>query len=334
MKRIIGFENSNSRIKGLSDLKVLDYPNTIRKVRRMTNQTGSLSKGKVYEYQDQFYCVGALGDYGSGSKDASRYTDNDFKIETIIALSQMCNNGDSINLITGLPANLAERTDIIDKIKYNLIGTHRVGDGKAKKTFRIEKVNVASQPVGTLWGMLYDINGNEIVNDDIFGEKFLVIDIGFGTTDLVALSATQGIVEDSSKTLDIATSDYITKVYNAIDIEIRDSHLSQSGMTAYELDEQIRQSDTIKLTTGKFDVGSIKKDYQEEFAVSLKQRLGQFGYNLNKYHQTILTGGGASIMGNEITKVFNNDNRIKVINNPRLANVTGFFIMAKQIYGV
>lgn len=333
MKRIIGFENSNSSIKGVSSLKSIYYPNTIRRVRTTNSFNRSLKSIKIYEIDGQMYQVGFDNGYGSGSKDESRYYSEQFKTESAIAFFQMCNHGDRLQIVTGLPANLSSRDDIVQKIKETLVGPYRVKCEGQRKDFIVENVMVASQPVGTLWHILFKQDGSLKVNRDVFTKEFLIIDIGYGTTDIVVLSASMGIDDSQTRTFDIAMSDYVNALYKSIEQEIPQSRLTQAGITPYQLDQKLVNSDVLDIQTGVFDVKKIKRDMQLSFAEELKMRLDNFGYTIDRYHEVILTGGGSATLYQAIKKVFNDNPKIRLADDPILANVKGFAIMAIQTFG-
>lgn len=330
--RGIGFENSNSKLKGLSGSKTINYPNTIRKL-RSTAAHNIGNAPDIYEVDGTMYQVGFEDGYGSGGKDQARYYSDQFRIESAIAFSQMCNHGDKLQIFTGLPANLMN-TDVVDKLKNKLHGPYSVKYKGAKKEFFVDKVNVVSQPVGTLWSILFDIEGNPKVDTDVMNKNFLIIDIGFGTTDLVVLSASMGIDENRSGTVDIAMQDYVRDLYKTIEIEHPASRLTNARITPIQLDKLLLDKDILNISTGEFNVKEIKEDLQHDFAIKLQQRLNGFSYTLDEFHEIILTGGGSIIMEKAIKDVFNNNPKIKLINDPILANVTGFYIMARQMYGL
>lgn len=333
MKRIIGFENSNSSIKGVSNLKSIYYPNTIRRVRSVNSLNRSLGGSKIYEVDGAMYQVGFDNGYGSGSKDESRYYSEQFKIESAIAFSQMCNHGDRLQVVTGLPANLASREDIVLKLKETLVGSYRVKCEGQIKQFVVESVMVASQPVGTLWSILFKPDGSLKVPRDVFTKEFLIIDIGYGTTDIVVLSATKGIDDSQTRTFDIAMSDYVNSLYKAIEQQIPESRLTQAKISPYQLDRLLADSDKLDIQTGVFDVRKIKEELQLSFTEELKMRLDNFGYTLDQYHEVILTGGGSANLHKAIKQVFGNNPKIRLVDDPILANVKGFAIMAVQQYG-
>ena len=61
-------------------------------------------------------------------------------------------------------------------------------------------------------------------------------------------------------------------------------------------------------------------------------RLDNFGYTLDRYHEVILTGGGSANLHYAIKQVFGNNPKIRLADDPILANVKGFVIMAVQQY--
>lgn len=339
MAKAVGFEDSNSSIKVVCGGRVLHYLNTLQEVNE--NLLANLMKNnqKIYHYQGKKYIIGSVAGNGSGSKDESRYYSEQFKRETAIALSQVVDSDkENIKLVTGLPASLSERDDLIKKMKKNLIDTYEVTIEyneytKERKQFTISDVIIVSQPIGTLWTIIYNTDGTLKTNDkNIKHHKFLLIDIGYGTTDMVELSASKGL--GNNKTLNKAMSDYVANLYNAIEREYPESRLSAAIENPYELDKLLVDNDILELPRGKFKVGNIKEKLQDAMAQEIKSSLDKFGYNFEIYHKIILTGGGSKTLEKAIRKVFNNDNRITLVDNPLLANATGFYIIAKQYFKV
>lgn len=329
-KRIIGFENSNSSIKARMADRYLHYPNTIRKVK--TRSSIALKKLTLYEIGGEIYQVGFEDGYGSGGKNESRYYSEQFKIESAIALYQLCNHGDDLHIVTGLPANLAEREDIVEKLKQTLVGDYEVKVGPQKKKFKVASVSVVSQPVGTLWSILFDYTDLSLRDGNALNEDFLIVDIGFGTTDICALSASSGIDMERTLTLDIAMSDYINRLMRTIELTIPETRLTQTSITPYRIDQMLLNNDILKLPTGTFNIADIKKDVQEDIVNDLKMRMDNLGYSFDRYYKIIFTGGGASTLYNAINNVFANP-RIILADDPCLANVNGFYVMAQQTYG-
>jgi Actin like proteins N terminal domain len=336
----IGLDQSNSKIKGVSARKVLNYTNTLQELKESNTSALLKQKGDIFVVNGKKYTTATGDGIGSGSKDESRYYSEQFKLETSIALSQMVFGDvkEELKIITGVPANLAERNDVIEKIKRNLIGDYHVNHNKVNKHFTVSQVGVVSQPVGTLYYVLFNPDGtrkpdhNGVIDPNIFRKNFLICDPGFGTTDLVELSAANGL--GNNRTLPFAMSDYIADLYNRIEQVYPESRLSQAIENPYELDKMLINSDILSLPRGEFNVKDIKLELQEEYAEKIKSALGKYGYNLEKYHQIILTGGGSIVLENAIRKAFNNDPRIILVDNPIMANAIGFYILAKQTFRV
>ncbi len=337
-KTAMGFEDSNSSVKIVANGKVTYYLNTLQEVNEGL-LSNLLQNQKIYTYKDKRYIKGLVGGIGSGSKDESRYYSENFKKETAIGLSDIVTTqNEEIKLVTGVPASLSEREELVKKMKKNLLGEYEVEieyckETKERKSFSITDVIIVSQPIGTLWSVIYNNDGTMKSEDsNIKNRKFLIVDIGYGTTDMVELSAAKGL--GNNKTLPKAMSDYVANLYNAIEKEYPDSRLSAAIENPYELDKMLVNTDTLELPRGKFNVKSIKERLQNEMAHEIKSALDKFGYNFEIYHQIILTGGGSKTLEKSIRKAFGNDNRIVLVDNPLLANACGFYIIAKQLYKI
>lgn len=334
----VSSDNSNSATRVVTHNESIHYLNTLQEVDENLLSNLLKKNQKLYTYQKKTYIKGVLGGTGSGSKDESRYYSDDFRKETVLALSDIVTSEhEIIKMCTGLPASLSQRDDIIKKMKRNLKGEYEViinYNGQEQiKTFNITDVIIVSQPLGTLWYRMYNKDGS-LKSDDqsIKYMKFLIIDPGYGTTDLIELSAAKGL--GNNKTLSFAMSDYIADLYNAIEKEYPDSRLSAAIENPYELDELLLNSDVLVLPRGKFKVGHIKERLQTEMALKIKNALDKFGYNFEIYHEIILTGGGGKTLEKAIRKVFNNDPRIILIDDPIMANAQGFYIIARQYFKI
>ena len=338
----VSLENSNSSIKVVvQGREPLHYLNTLQEVNESLISSLLKSNKKIYTFNKKKYITGVPGANGSGGKDESRYYSEAFKRETAIALSQIVTSEKQvIKLVTGLPASLSERDDLIKKMKENLIGNYIVEIEydeytKEKKSFSIADVVIVSQPVGTLWSYLYNQDGKmrdfgNISGKAIKTKRFLILDVGYGTTDLVELSAADGL--GNNKNLQKGMSDYIANLYNEIEREYPESHLSAAIENPYELDEMLIDNDILSLPRDEFDVSECKNNVAEQMATEIKNALDKYGYNFEKYHEIILTGGGCITLFEAIRKVFNNDKRVKLIDRPLLANALGFYIISKQYY--
>lgn len=338
---IVGFENSNSKIVVISDEKIIHYLNTVQEVRETNTSRITGKKQDTFTYEGKQYIVGSTIGIGSGSKDESRYYSEQFKKETVLALSQML-RGDffednKFKIVTGVPSNLAERNDLIHKMKNNLLGEYEVIHNGIKKKFSIEAVGIAAQPIGTFYYMHYNIDGtrkpnrNGLVEKDIFQKNVLFLDIGYGTFDLAELVA--GVLGNVRTLPKAAMSDYIARLFTEIEAEYPESRLSQAIESPYELDRKLISSDILTVPRGKFNVKNIKQSLQDDFAQIAKSSLDKYGYNFERYDDIVLTGGGSIILERSLNIAFNNDPRIWLVKEPILANAKGFKAIAVKTYG-
>ena len=188
--KIIGIDVANSTIKiWTDDEKNLKYRNTIKEI----NDSGLVYSFKtdyqMYVYNKDVYEVGDISAMGSGGRGKSRYNSAQFKIETLIGITSIIdpNKTERVRLVTGLPSTLAKNTAVIEELKANLIGQHTIKsvkwDAVDNVSFDIVEVIVVPQPLGTLYNFVYDPVTKEL-NQKYLSQRSLVVDIGWGTTDL------------------------------------------------------------------------------------------------------------------------------------------------------
>jgi len=313
---IIGLDIANSTIKGCSANKTINYKNTVKQIKG--NIAFSFKKTDFYNYEGKTYEIGNPMADGSGGRTVNRYASANFKIEAILAISQLVSNGADVRVVTGIPSSLSTNGEVIETIENQLLGSHRVKIGNRTIRFNITEVMVVSQPTGTLFDLLQNTDGS-FKNKDLMESKAFILDIGFGTTDMSVLY--DGELRSSSG-FDVGVSDYILACQDAINTEYPNSNVYQ--VPRHELDNQLRNN-LIKTPFGEFDVSLITAEERKDFANSIYQRVMGLGLQFNEYDKIILTGGGALLLEEELRELFN-DERYEIKKDAQISNARGFFI--------
>ena len=194
--RIIGLDVANSTLKIWTNDLNLKYVNTIRQI----NDAGLVYSFKtdyqMYVYDKQVYEVGVLSATGSGGRGHARYGSEEFKIEALIGITACLKElpnlagHEVLRIVTGVPSNLAKNQKIINQIKQLLLGVHEVKsvtwESVRPITFEIREVIVVPQPLGTMYDYVYDPEADAL-NEKLLDQRAIVIDIGWGTTDIAFL---------------------------------------------------------------------------------------------------------------------------------------------------
>ncbi|QVK19745.1 ParM/StbA family protein (plasmid) [Mycoplasmatota bacterium] len=332
--RVVGLEVANSSIKGYANNKSLLYPNTVKAVTKTFE--GSFIKnneGFIAEYEGQVYEVGFVDNSGSGSKSITRYSTPEFKRECIFALSQLVERDDEeIRLFTGTPSSHSDDEEIKKDIINNLKGTHTVKliPSNVKRTFTITHVQVVAQPVGTLIKSWFNENGT-VKNKNEMKNDFCVIDIGWGSTDLLTMVGGRPKEKD---TINLAMSDFNKNLRDEIQNKHPESKVKYYYNSLYELDLKVRETDIIETPHGlkSYNIKNIKEEVQLDFAREIISRISNTGINLDNFYRIYITGGGSIMLHKAMQNIFRNDDRISLVENPQMANAIGFYILARQTW--
>lgn len=335
-KRVVGLEIANSSIKAYTnDKQPLYYPNTIRKVDNSdVKKALSTSNTPYYTYKGEKWEVGISNATGTGGKERD-YSSKEFETQLAIALSQLVHyEYEEIYIVYGLPATSIDNEEIVKQLqKY--VGKYEIIEGVRRRSFEVKAVKVLAQPIGTLFSMVYDIQGN-LQNGLDPRKKYLIIDIGWGTTDLVEVSLSSGIGEKD--TMNLAMSDYNRMLLELLDKKFQNRNIRNLYYNLYDFDYDIRQG-TLNVRGGVIE----KKDFfdeirvvQNELAKKIYDRLNTNGWDFSSYHNIILTGGGGMVLERAIKNTFPKEyrNDILLVDDPVLANAKGFYIFGRKKFQI
>ena len=328
--RIIGLDVSNSTLKIWTNELNLKYVNTIRQI----NDAGLVYSFKtdyqMYVYDKTVYEVGVLSATGSGGRGVSRYSSEDFKIEALIGitacLKELPNFMDHevLRIVTGVPSNLAKNQKIINQIKQLLLGIHEVKsvtwDSVRPITFEIREVIVVPQPLGTMYDYVYDPE-EDALNEKLLNQRAVVIDIGWGTTDIAILETAR---VRSTFSFNIGTSDYISDIQEDVNNTMPEASIF--SLAPHELDEAMLESPIVETPFGEFDLSMYMDKWQRYEAKRVYQEFMGLGLELNKFYKIILTGGGSLLYERYLRELFD-DPRLIIQDNAVMANSRGFWLL-------
>lgn len=330
MLKYIGFEAANSYVKSKSDTKEETYLNTRKVVPRFReNVFGEAGSNKqVYRvnWDPNSYTVGDVDGLSSSSREHKRYGKESYKLESLIAISRHVDTDDTVKAVTGLPGNHYRIQEAKDDIKNQLEGEQIIYVNDKAKVFHIEKVIPVLQPLGSLFYLMLDTNGQ--YRGDIGAKlargKKLIVDIGFGSTDIAVLEG-----------FDLVQTEGLNySMYNAfdfIDKRLKDQYpiLETQDYTLFELDDAIRYKDGIFYKAGKsYDLKSWKEDAFADVARQIMDKITN-KYNPTQYDFVIFTGGGVPALDKYLSRYVKSDNVHTIDGKSQAANSIGYYIYAK-----
>ena len=328
--RIIGLDVANSTLKVWTDELNIRYVNTIKEINDAGLVYSFRADYQMFVYQKKIYEVGLTSATGSGGRVVSRYGSEEYTIEALIAiascLKELGEKGKNqvLRIVTGVPSSLAKNSKITDLIKEKLIGFHEIKavtfEDVMPIEFEIGEVIVVPQPLGTMYDYVYDDDADEL-NDKLLDQRAIVIDIGWGTTDIAILENAR---VRSTFSFDIGTSDYISALQEDVNSNIVEANIF--SLSPHELDFKLIESNVVETPFGKFDLSSFVENHQKEQAKRVYQEVMGLGLEFNKFYKIILTGGGALLYEKYLREYFD-DPRILIKENAVMSNCKGFWLL-------
>jgi hypothetical protein len=318
--KLIAFETANSYVKVFAGGdKVVVYPNTLRPAPREFLYNKDT---KVYTIDGQSYLIGHTRDYiSSAGKGEDRYLKPAFYHESLIALSHFVENGDVIHASTGLPSIHYTKKNI-ETLKKLFIKRHTLKVNDKEVSFEIKALDVILQPLGSFFYSTVDEHGNKrSLYDKLMKGDVLVIDIGFGSTDLaeVSNSALIDYQEGGSAMLD-AYLDLIARMkqkYSGTPLETAD-------IKPLRLESETRNSDIFLYSNNPYPIGQLKEDVFNLHAQKIIYHVTTLK-DLSKYDYVIFTGGGIELLKPYLHRYVDKTNAV-VISEAQVANVKGFYV--------
>lgn len=326
--RVVGIDVANSTIKIWTDDKHLEYRNTVKEV----NDAGLVFSFKT-DYQmfvlnKEVYEVGDITAMGSGGRGKARYNGKSFKIEALIGIANILEPGtkDRIRVVTGLPSSLSKNNSVAEEIKKMLIGEHTIKSVKWDQIddiqFEIVDVIVVPQPLGTLYNFVFD-EKSKAPDQTLLAQRALVVDIGFGTTDLAML---EGSRVRGTFGFELGVSDYIANLQEEVNNKFPEASIY--ALNPHQFDVALLKSTTVETPFGKYDLAALVEKHKEIQAKRVYESVMGLGLEYNKFYRIILTGGG-SLQYEKYLKQLFNDPRLILQKDAVTANAKGFFLLGQ-----
>lgn len=241
----------------------------------------------------------------------------------LVALARM--GISEADIVLGLPVSTASSRKKVEAVKETYSGVKEaVINGKDVK-FKI-RVNVMAEPLGTYLSLVLDENSRPVRTSPYFHDQVAIVDIGYGTVNIVILergklaatrsSTLSGMVRFFGKIKGDLEAEY-GKMRPNEEVRIHRSVINHFGTGALKINGEFVQPDFWKRAAQY--KSQIAKDITDEIKLVLSEI---------RPDRILLTGGGALLLRNELLSC----NRHFIIHeNPRFANVIGFYRAAKAL---
>jgi len=252
-----------------------------------------------------------------------RWIESDEYHTLLIAALDAAINGNGgehqVLLVTGLP--LAYYDDK-DSLQNRLLGRFTVQrKGSSPRHVRIRECRVVPQPFGSLFSLAFNEQG-QIVDGALLDSVVGIIDIGSKTTNILATSKARELLKASSSVnsggWDIVRSIRTELEQTFQDLDMRDHQVAQAIVDRHA-----------KYYGRVVDLGTIIDDVVQPFAEQVAATASQL-WNRGATMDTILiAGGGAHLVGQTLKQHFSRHVDVRIVPEPQMANVRGYYRYAQ-----
>lgn len=312
----IGLEVANGYIKVTNGNKTYCYENRLREL--LGDEFNIFKKNETeYEYNGQKYVLDKNG-ISSAGRDQKRYSSEQYKLEALIAISKVCTSECAV--MVGLPCRYFKKDSLHQDIKTNLEGTHILKINGEPKIITVKRVYVTCEPLGTLIDFAFNENLEQ--RRDLIDYRYLIVDIGHGTTDV--------LVSDGLNVLKMFTDDKggmeITNNY----LNLINKRYEKEGYEFTIKDVGIENATKFKKYDRNFDLHEELSKSKNMVVKQIHSFINQCGINEKDFDRVIYTGGGSLALETNLKL----DSNTAIYYDAQLGNAKGFRKLCLMLEGV
>jgi len=277
------------------------------------------------------YFAGELAERQSNVRlftlDQSQFITQFARVLALVALGNLVNNYDMINVITGLPVGYYRQFK--DALANGLLGEHKFSFVKSngetiEKIFTISKIRIIPQPYGSLLNLFLGDDGKPI-NSEFLKQKVGIIDIGFRTTDYVISDKLQ-YCERGSKT----TDNGIAKAFSVVANKLREK--SGVNIELFKLYDALVKG-SIKIRGKEYDLNNIKEQVYHQLATQIVADAERFWIDDWDIDFVVISGGGSVLLEKHLTSLMPNARSVFSQGiDVRFFNVKGYLKYGKSVW--
>ena len=315
------------RVKSVTERGEVDFPSVIGDFHPVSYKVEDNKDHTVVQMNGTPFFVGEIARRQSiprSTLDAERIVGTEGLTLLYASLSKMYKPGKHyINLVTGLPVN---DFDTLKEKYKNILQQSRMyfktltidGEINGNYVFHINNSMIIPQPMGSLFDKLLDNNG-EIKHKDYALQQVGVIDIGFHTLDLLRADNLEYIDRSSDSFRDLglfsAFEEVRKELYKDFQIEI----------PLEKIEPIIYKNGHITIKGKKESISTTKQKAFDQAADRIISRVKNTWKNLWEIDKLIITGGGATLLGEQIVNKLNHHGT-EICNNDNIyTNVKGYY---------
>ena len=234
-----------------------------------------------------------------------------------------------LHVVIGLPVSHYQR--LKDAFETRLIGYHQMAwmrpDGsRIPKNVHIRKIYTVPNPMGTYSGLIMDANGR-MQADKFKDQKTVVVDIGFRTTDVIAMDCMR-FSNRYSGTIDMGVSRGFEQIARKLEAE------AGRSLSFDQLYQAVRLG-SIHIDMQRYTIERVRREAFSRLAEQLADNIGHLLSAAWDLDSLLLTGGGSRELADYIGPLLPGEvAQIENEQDVRLNNAQGQLRLARSIWGV
>ena len=308
----IALDLANGFIK-VANKETLCYENKLRRTRHNEFSVLTQFNETIYTFEGNQYVLDPVGEITSGGRNNSRYGSDQYLLECLIAISKVTDKVD-ISLTIGLPCKDHGNDTIKKNIVDKLVGSHilkiKKNDSEVARVLEIKDVTILCEPVGTLLDLIVDENLHIV--PELEESKFLIVDIGHGTMDIIETNGLHITNKDHANIGGMTlVQDYLERI---------NAKYSDTGKVFKESDVTIIPKNKINRYNEEWDFSQELTNSKKHIANEITSIISQKGYAYENYDLVVFTGG-CCLQINDYLAVPSNG---VIHENCQTANVNGY----------
>ena len=326
------------RVKALSNGRRLEYPSVVGTFRPVRYATGIGQADPVEhlccEYAGKQYFIGDIVFKQADAMvtmTAERFTRPEGMALMFSALALLSGtDSETLNLATGLP--VSDFAGKKDSYRQALLGRHSIKlfnpDGSGERVYRFNVIDcrVLPQPMGTVFDRVLNDAG-DLVNRKLAAGNMGVLDIGQNTVDLVRVDGLEFVDAQSDSFSDLGLFDAYGLLYREIK-DVYGVEIPPARMERY------LQSGYIEVDGHRQSIAGIKQRVFSAHAERITSRALNLWRDAWQLNSIIITGGGAVILGDYISRQLNRPGQAELVEPDRatLSNARGYLKLARRVW--
>lgn len=361
---VIGLDVGYSGVKIMAPNKVACFPYYARRSSEDEFNIVGDTPDDIILYKDTttgaFWNVGALAqdlledndtlDSESSLYGRDRFSSDMFKVcsEVGLGIALMKNDfgdadGKDIEVQTGLPERYKnDKEDIVDALSGRHAFKIKIGNGDwVDFNFNIERsrVNVMSQPLGTLFSICIDKNGKSKPEAmKILKSKVLIFDPGFGTLDIFTII--KNVVGRGETYSDLGMKRVFQELSKDLKNQKDSIDIPVPQMQKYLEKGTVRYTNRKERVSKDYDIEPLLTKACMRVCSEAVSRM-ENAFNLGDYDYLVVTGGTGAAWFNKIESLLNGyKSTLKIVKGNEnddlsmiYSNVRGFYLYRYNILG-